>query len=78
MLDMSSPIHGDGLPRRVTTVAGSRAGWEAGRWYADGKGGVVRFHRPFGVAVDGNNAILVADAYNHPVRNVLRGKGRRL
>ena len=33
---------------RVTTVAGSRAGWEAGAGYADGEGGAARFNKPWG------------------------------
>jgi sugar lactone lactonase YvrE len=52
---------------RVTTVAGSV---EGGAGYADGTGTAARFHWPHGVAVDGSNAILVADLANNRVRKI--------
>jgi len=51
---------------RVTTVAG-RAGQEG---FADGEGEAARFNSPQGVAVDGNNNILVADVFNHRIRMI--------
>ena len=55
---------------RVTTVAGSVEGGEAGKGYADGTGTAARFHGPYGVAVDGSNAILVSDSDNNRVRKI--------
>ena len=55
---------------RVTTVAGSVEGGDAGKGYADGTGTAARFHLPNAVAVDGSNAILVADTDNHRVRKI--------
>ena len=55
---------------RVTTVAGSVEGGWAGAGYADGTGTAARFNRPSAVAVDGSNAILVADRYNNRVRKI--------
>ena len=56
--------------RRVTTVAGSRDGGHAGHGFADGEAAAARFYAPDGVAVDGNNAILVADVNNNRVRMI--------
>ena len=55
---------------RVTTVAGSLQGGDASAGYADGTGTAARFHKPDGVAVDGSNAILVADKDNNRVRKI--------
>ena len=55
---------------RVTTVAGSLEGGEAGRGYANGTGTAARFDSPYAVAVDGSNAILVADQGNNRVRKI--------
>ena len=49
---------------RATTVAGSVEGGNAGAGYADRTGIAARFNSPAGVAVDGSNAILVADRDN--------------
>ena len=55
---------------RVTTVAGSVEGGNAGKGYADGTGTAARFNRPNAVAVDGSNAILVGDQENNRVRKI--------
>jgi len=55
---------------RVSTVAGSRAGGDAGKGFADGEAAAARFNEPSGVAVDGNNTILVADFSNHRLRMI--------
>jgi DNA-binding beta-propeller fold protein YncE len=52
----------------VMTVAGSNLGGDAGEGFADGAGLVARFRYPFAVAVDRNNAIVVADGHNHRLR----------
>ena len=49
---------------------GEPGGGRAAKGYADGEGGTARFNTPFDVAVDGNNAILVADYFNHRVRMI--------
>jgi len=59
---------------RVSTVAGSREG-RAG--FADGEGTAARFNGPIGVAVDGNNTILVADKSNNRVRKIA-GEGAQV
>jgi DNA-binding beta-propeller fold protein YncE len=59
---------------RVSMVTGSSAGGYAGKGFADGEGAAARFNYPSGVAVDGNNTILVADADNHLVR-MIAGEG---
>jgi len=59
---------------RVTTVAGSA---EAGPGFADGAAATARFDLPSGVAVDGNNNILVADQENNCIR-MIAGKGGRV
>ena len=63
--------------RRVSTVTDGRAGGEAGKGFADGEGAAARFCFPTGVAVDGNNAILVPDQSNHRVRKIA-GEGARV
>lgn len=62
---------------RVSTVAGSRDGGDAGIGFADGAGEAARFHNPQAVAVDGNNTILVADQGNHRGR-MIAGEGARV
>jgi hypothetical protein len=57
---------------RVTTVAG-RAGQPG---FADGDGAAARFHCPQGVAVDGNNKILIADTKNHRIRMIAGASAR--
>jgi hypothetical protein len=54
----------------VSTVAGSSAGGAAGAGFADGEAAAARFKKPFAVAVDGNNTILVADFSNHCLRMI--------
>ena len=51
----------------VSTLAGSGA-----EGAADGDAAAASFHRPFGVAVDAQGGILVADAHNHRVRRIAR------
>eukprot|EP01046_Picozoa_sp_COSAG06_P011318 COSAG06_NODE_642_length_13482_cov_21.927296_16_plen_611_part_00 len=51
---------------QVTTVAGI-AGKQG---HADGAAGEAQFKYPFGVAVDGEGGLLVADQYNHCIRRV--------
>ena len=57
---------------RVTTVAG-RAGHEG---FAHCEGAAARFNSPVGVAVDGNNNILVADTDNHRIRMIAGADAR--
>jgi len=57
---------------RVTTVAG-RAGHEG---FANGEGAAARFNALQGVAVDGNNNILVADTDNHRIRMIAGADAR--
>jgi DNA-binding beta-propeller fold protein YncE len=64
----------------VSTLAGSGS---AG--FADGAGAAAQFHRPHGVAVDGEGSIIIADLGNHRVRKIspdgtvstLAGSGRQ-
>ncbi len=49
----------------VSTLAGSGS---AG--FADGAGGEAQLNRPYGVAVDGKGSIIVADYFNHRVREL--------
>jgi sugar lactone lactonase YvrE len=51
----------------VSTLAGSGS---AG--FADGAGAAAQFNYPFGVAMDGEGSIIIADTYNHRVRKFTR------
>jgi hypothetical protein len=55
---------------RVTTVAGSVEGGDAGKCYVDDTGTAARFSFPSTVALDGSNAIFVADGGNSLVRRI--------
>ena len=46
------------------------AGQKTETGFADGEGTDARFNIPFGVAVDGEGNVLVADTYNHALRKV--------
>jgi sugar lactone lactonase YvrE len=48
----------------ITTIAGSESG------YADGIGSNAKFNFPFGIAVDANNNIIVADNLNNRIRMI--------
>lgn len=50
----------------VSTLAGTAG--QAG--FADGVGGAAKFNQPYGVAVDGNGSVFVADTYNRAVRKI--------
>ncbi len=54
---------------RVTTLAGTAGSGG----YADGNGETARFNEPFGVAVDANGTLYVADASNNAIRKVTSG-----
>lgn len=49
---------------RVSTLAGSAAGW------SDGPGAAARFRRPTGLAIGGDGDIYVADTGNHCIRRI--------
>ena len=49
----------------VTTLAGSGSAGSA-----NGTGTAASFNYPFGVAVDGNGTVYVADSYNHLIRKI--------
>jgi streptogramin lyase len=51
----------------VTTIAGSTGGVKGHR---DGVGTAAMFYRPFGLAVDGDGSIIVADQWNHRIRKI--------
>lgn len=48
----------------VSTLAGSSGG------FADGQGTVASFNDPYGIAVDGNGDIIVADSGNNRIRKI--------
>jgi DNA-binding beta-propeller fold protein YncE len=48
----------------VTTLAGAAESYGS----ADGTGPLARFNEPYGVAVDGDGNIYVADRSNHAIR----------
>ena len=52
----------------VTTLAGSGS-----RAYADGRGAAASFSAPFGVAVDADGVLYVADYGNHRIRKIVPG-----
>jgi sugar lactone lactonase YvrE len=54
-------ISPDGI---VSTLAGCNQG------FSDKSGSVARFNQPYGVAVDGQNNVYVADSYNNRIRKV--------
>lgn len=58
-----------GMPAAVTTFAGSMAGLSGS---SDGIGTSARFNTPFGIAVDANGDLWVADSYNNEIRKVTR------
>ena len=49
----------------VTTIAGDGSGG-----FRDGRGTQSQFNQPYGVAVDNNNNIIVADACNNRIRRI--------
>ena len=49
----------------MTTLAGSGTGT-----WADGIGPAAGFKKPYGVSVDSNGAVYVADMNNHRIRKV--------
>jgi hypothetical protein len=49
----------------VSTLAGSES-----EGLADGAGTAAQFSTPFGVAVDGEGSIIIADTWNHLVRKI--------
>jgi streptogramin lyase len=53
----------------VTTLAGSAGSSGSG----DGTGTAARFYNPFGVAVDNNGNLYVADTYNSTIRKIAAG-----
>lgn len=58
---------------RIVTPAGAvttLAGLAGTSGTNDGTGGLARFNRPFGVAVDGGGNVFVADTYNYTIRKV--------
>lgn len=49
---------------KVTTLAGGKKG------FSDRGGNLAMFNHPYGVAVDEENNVYVADAYNHRIRKI--------
>jgi sugar lactone lactonase YvrE len=52
----------------VTTIAGKSGALYFGS--ADGTNSAARFYQPFGVALDTNGNLFVADTYNHTIRKI--------
>jgi sugar lactone lactonase YvrE len=52
----------------VSTLAGN-----GNATFADGTGADASFYRPYGVAIDADDEVFVADSYNHRVRKVSPG-----
>ena len=50
----------------MTTLAGSGTA----QW-ADGVGTAARFKNPFGVCVDANGAVIIADSGNNRIRKII-------
>jgi len=63
---------GNHLIRKITPagVVTTLAGGAAQPGFTDGSGTAARFNTPFGIAVDGNGNILVADSGNNAIRRV--------
>jgi len=53
--------------RQVSTVSGAAGKWGA----ADGVNGRARFFNPYGLAIQPDGSLVVADAYNELIRSVL-------
>eukprot|EP00959_Pyramimonas_sp_CCMP1952_P298108 6235735-Pyramimonas_sp.AAC.1 len=49
----------------VSTLAGTGV-----RGYQDGEGNAAKFRRPWGVAVDEDGNVIVADTYNSRIRKI--------
>jgi len=61
--------------RKITTAGtvSTFAGFAGQAGLADGIGAATRFNQPYGVAVDGNGNVFVADTYNRAVRKITAG-----
>jgi sugar lactone lactonase YvrE len=58
----------------VTTLAGSGAGaGSSAGAFADGSGAEASFNSPYGLAIDSNGDVFVADSGNHAIRRVTPG-----
>lgn len=57
-----------GMPEKLDSFGNPVGGW------VDGDSKAARFHSPKGVTVAQSGAILVADTYNHCVRQIYKGK----
>lgn len=58
------PLPYDNTGIQVSTLAGSTSG------FANGAGTFAKFNNPFGVAVDGQGNVYVADSGNHKIRKI--------
>ncbi|MCL2625593.1 MAG: IPT/TIG domain-containing protein [Cystobacterineae bacterium] len=54
----------------VSTLAGSGLSGLNNGGFFDGPGNAARFHHPYGVAIDSENNLYVADTHNHCIRKV--------